>query len=144
MDTNNSIVRLCVKGMESEGMGHVAQAREFFQRAWEQSTNDFERCIAAHYVARHQDSPAEYVRWNQEALDRAMSANRDVLEFYPSLYLNLAKAHEDIGNYEDAKILYESAASKLSDLPEGAYGDVVRDGIERGLERLATHQKRTA
>jgi hypothetical protein len=55
----------------------------------------------------------------------------------PSLYLNIGKAHEDLGNRERAKRYYELAATKMSHLPEGRYADIVRDGIKRGLERVS-------
>jgi hypothetical protein len=48
----------------------------------------------------------------------------------------MGKAHEDLGNREQAKRYYEIAASKLSSLSDGRYGDTVRDGIKRGLERV--------
>jgi hypothetical protein len=66
MDPQNPIVKLCARGMESEAKGDYEGAS-----AWEQSTNDFERCIAAHYVARHQASPEETLNWNQLSLQHA-------------------------------------------------------------------------
>jgi tetratricopeptide (TPR) repeat protein len=70
-------------------------------------------------------------------LDRADAVNDErVQSFYPSLYLNMGKAYEDLGNWEQAKRHYELAATKMSNLsPEGRYGDVVWDGIKRGLQR---------
>jgi hypothetical protein len=57
--------------------------------------------------------------------------------FYPLLYLNMGKAHEDLGHREQAKRYHEIAAGKTSVLPEGRYGDIVRDGIQRGLRRVS-------
>ncbi len=73
-----------------------------------------------------------------KSLDRADAVNDErVHGFCPSLYLNVGKAHEDLGNRERAKRYYELAASKMSYLPEGKYADIVRDGIKRGLERVS-------
>ena len=64
MDPNNPVVKLCVQGMVCEGQGLFDEASRLFLSAWEQCGNDFERCIAAHYVARHQKDPLETLRWN--------------------------------------------------------------------------------
>jgi len=114
VDPNNPIVRLCVEGMECEGMGRFEDAARLFLSAWNQSADDFERCIAAHYVARHQRNPIETLKWNQQSLDYANAvADERVREFYPSLYLNMGKAHEDLGNREVAKQFYEMAAGSV-------------------------------
>lgn len=137
MDPDNPIVRLCVQGMECESSGRLAEASGFFMSAWVQSKDDFERCIAAHYVARHQKEPVEALMWNQRSLDHA-NAVRDgrVREFYPSLYLNIGKAHEDLGNREDAKWFYQTAEKLLDPLPKGRYGTIVREAVARALLRI--------
>lgn len=55
-DTNSKIIKLCARGMELEGEGKNAEALKFFQQAWEDAADSFEKCISAHYVARHQQS----------------------------------------------------------------------------------------
>jgi tetratricopeptide (TPR) repeat protein len=138
MDPNNPVVRLCAKGMECEAKGRLEEAAQLFLSAWNQSTDDFERCIAAHYVARHQQNPADSLTWNQRSLDLANAVADDrVREFYPSLYLNMGKAHEDTGNREAAKRFYEMAASALDRLPDGPYGKIVRDAVDKAQQRLA-------
>jgi tetratricopeptide (TPR) repeat protein len=123
--------------MRAETEGRIDEARLLFIQAWEESKNDYDACIAAHYVARHQKTPEEILRWNQESLDRADALNDERMQdFYPSLYLNLGKAHEDLGNREMARKYYELAAARMNGLPAGRYGDVVRDGIKRGLQRV--------
>jgi len=92
MDPNNSVVRLCVQGMECEGRGRFEDAAQLFLSAWNESTDDFERCIAAHYVARHRKNPVDTLMWNQRSLDLADAVADDrVREFYPSLYLNMGR-----------------------------------------------------
>jgi hypothetical protein len=41
-----------------------------------------------------------------------------VQQFYPSLYLNMGKAHEDLGNLKDARRFYALAAQRIGCLPE--------------------------
>jgi tetratricopeptide (TPR) repeat protein len=138
MDPNNPVVKLCLEGMKAEAEGRPDEAHRLFVRAWEERQDDFDACVAAHYVARHQKTPEEALRWNQESLDRAEAVNDERTDgFYPSLYLNMGKAHEDLGNREEAKRFYELAAAKTNQLAEGRYGDTVRDGIARGLKRVS-------
>jgi tetratricopeptide (TPR) repeat protein len=138
MDPNNSVVRLCVQGMEYEERGRFEDAAQLFLSAWNESTDDVERCIAAHYVARHQKNPVDNLMWNQRSLDFANAVAEDrVREFYPSLYLNMGKAHEDMGNREAAKRFYEMAASVVDRLGDGRYGKIVRDAVDRARRRLA-------
>lgn len=139
MDPNNPVVKLCVLGMEEEGKGNGKEAAELFMRAWELSAGDLERCIAAHYVARHQPTVEFALHWNQQALECALRAgDASVEEFFASLYLNLAKSHEDLGDREKARQLFEQADAKLVCLPPGAYREIVQDGISRGLRRVGT------
>lgn len=137
MDANNPVVRLCAEGMDLERAGRRDEAALVFTQAWEQSSDDYERCIAAHYVARAQTTPADNLRWNLESLEYA-DAIQDgrVHGFYPSLYLNIGWAYEDLGNRDEARKYYQLAETRLESLPEGAYRETVRDGIERGLQRI--------
>lgn len=142
MDPNNPVIRLCAQGMQCEGKGLHGKASQLFLTAWDQSSNDFERCIAAHYVARHQETPEDALTWNQRSLDLAdATGGEPVRGFYPSLYLNLGKAHEDLGNHADAERYYRMAAGVLDSLSEGRYGDIVRDGVSRALARVRGTQK---
>lgn len=137
MDPDNPIVKLCVEGMKAEAAGRYDDARALFAQAWEAHADDWEACIAAHYLARHQPTPEDTLRWNQEALDRADAVADDRIHgFYPSLYLNLGHSHEQLGNLAEARRCYDLAAAEASDLPADRYGGVVRQGIENGRKRV--------
>ena len=137
MDPDNPVVRRCAEGMALEGSDPVAAAR-CFDEAWDAATTDYEACIAAHYVARHQGTPADTLRWNQIALDRARAcADPEVGGFMASLHLNLGKALEDTGQLAPARLQYEQARATVGHLPDDGYRQFVEGGIERALERLA-------
>jgi hypothetical protein len=137
MDPTNPVVKLCVEGMEAEANGNNVQAHALFLNAWKHSTDDFERCIAAHYVARHTTCPADSLHWNQKALDHAARVEFDkVSELYASLHLNVGKSHEDLGNLQTAKRHYGMAFDALTRVPSGGYREIVQDGIERALNRV--------
>ena len=144
MDENNPVVKACAEGMQAEGEGRPEAARELYERAWVESIDNFEASAAAHYLARQQPSAEETFRWNEEALKHASSAgtagDERVKVFYPSLYLNMGKSHEDLGDLDAARRCYETAAKKAEDLPTNGYGNLVRRGVEGGLDRIGRRE----
>lgn len=111
MDLNNPVIKLCVEGTRAEFEGRRDDAHALYQQAWEAAQDDYEFCIAAHYLARHQTDPQETFRWNQEALTRADAVKDErVQSFYPSLYLNMGHSYELLGNLVEAKRYYDLAA----------------------------------
>jgi hypothetical protein len=56
--------------------------------------------------------------------------------FYPSLYLNMGSAHENLGSLQEAKRFYALAQGSLDVLIDDRYGNVVRDAVQRGLAGL--------
>ena len=111
MDTTNPVIQLCIQGARAEFEKRTEDARALYQQAWDLHADDYEACIAAHYLARFQDTPEETLRWNQIALERAEAVNDErVAEFYPSLYLNLGHSYEMLGNQSESKRYYYLAA----------------------------------
>jgi tetratricopeptide (TPR) repeat protein len=141
MDPDSPVVRLCVEGMRAEADNRFDDARALFARAWAARRDDLDACIAAHYVARHQETLEETLRWNEVALARAEAVGDErVRDFYPSLYLNLGRAHEDLGDGEAARRCYTLAAERAGALPGGRYGDMVRRASAAGQERTWEHR----
>ena len=111
MNTNNPIIKLCIEGTQAEFDGRMDDACKLYRQAWETSRDDYEACIAAHYLARCQDSPEETFYWNKMALERALTVNNEsVTDFFPSLYLNLGRSHELLGHQTEAKKFFDLAA----------------------------------
>ena len=87
------------------------EACALYMQAWEAAQDDYEACIAAHYVARCQKDPMDILHWNQEALIRAEAVGDDrVKDFYPSLYLNMGHSYELLGNQVEEQRYYALAA----------------------------------
>lgn len=106
------VIQLCIAITQAEFRGQIDEARGLALQAWKAASDDYEACLAAHYLARFQDDPADALRWNSEALHRADAANDErALPFYPSLYVNMAYSHELLGNEKEAKHYYELAAA---------------------------------
>ena len=136
MDPDNPVVKLCAAGMVAEGEGRGADAKALFEQAWEGSRDDFEACIAAHYVARHQATPEAAFEWNERALRRAEAIGADrAHDFFPSLYLNYAHSLEQVGRTAEACEHYARAALRVEQLPDSPYKQFVRSGIVAGQAR---------
>jgi hypothetical protein len=111
MDLTNPVIQLCIAGARAEFEHRLEDARTLYQQAWEARRDDYDACIAAHYVARFQDSVEESLWWNQVALDHANAVNDErVKDFYPSLYLSLGRSHELVGHQDEAQRYYALAA----------------------------------
>ncbi|WP_020598581.1 hypothetical protein [Spirosoma panaciterrae] len=135
-DPNNPIIQLCARGMEIEA-DSPEQAKRLFSQAWSMATTQLEKFTAAHYLARHQDSPAQKLEWDVKALQLALQIQDGSLtSSYPSLYLNIGKGYEDLGDLDQAKHHYQVALSYADHLSAEGYGKMIRQGIENGLQRL--------
>jgi len=138
-DPNNNIVKLCAQGMEMEGLGQPGQASYLFHRAWHESMNDFERFIAAHYVARHQETVSEKLRWDQMSLQCALNIKDDTIgDALPSLYLNIARCYEEMGDTSRSRVNYELALSTIQSLPADGYRRMIEASIRNGLGRVSS------
>ena len=71
-DPGNRVIQLCSKGMMLEGEGNMDEAKASFLNAWRESITDLEKFTAAHYLARHQDSLADKLIWDEIALQFAL------------------------------------------------------------------------
>ncbi|MEV0370235.1 hypothetical protein AB0I10_10465 [Streptomyces sp. NPDC050636] len=139
MDPELPVVRLCVEGMEAEAEGRPDVAQGLFQRAWDIAADDYEACIAAHYLARHQSTPEDTLRWNQECLDRAdLVGDERVRSFYPSLYVNMGQGHRELGQPALAHAYFMQALERMHEVPEGHYGHWIRFAIAEGLRGTAS------
>ncbi|MCX5743352.1 MAG: hypothetical protein NT062_12740 [Proteobacteria bacterium] len=138
MDFGNQIVQLCALGIEAESAAAFPEARVLFLKAWVTSTDDFEACIAAHYVARHQRTEVDTLRWHQLALARAEAATRHddrALPFFALYHHNVGKAHEDVVDYVAARHHYTLASRYLPVVPQGPFRVRVEFQIKRGITR---------
>jgi rifampin ADP-ribosylating transferase len=109
---NNNVVKRCLKGMGMEENGKPEEAGKLFVQAWEEATNDFEKFLAAYYVARLQKNVSDKLKWLETALQFALSINNNTVKSaFPALYLNIAKCYGELNEPEKAKKNY-----KLSDV----------------------------
>jgi hypothetical protein len=71
------------------------------------------------------------------ALEFASKINdENIRGAFPSLYLNIAKCHEDLNDFSNARDNYKLALSYTDLLPDNGYGNMIKEGIMRGIERV--------
>lgn len=108
----NPIVQRCIEGMGMEEKGKTEEAGKLFFEAWKEATNDFEKFIAAHFVARFQETVSCKLQWLETALQLALKINNEAVKSaFPSLYANIAKCYEEAGQPDEAKKNYQLAYS---------------------------------
>ena len=116
---NNHIVKLCLQGMYLEGKSKPEEASRIFLQAWNEASDDLEKFIAAHYVTRHQKSVHDRLKWVEATLHLALKINDDYVKgVFPSIYSNIAKCYEELGDLVIAKKNYELANTFKDKLPD--------------------------
>jgi rifampin ADP-ribosylating transferase len=119
-DPNNAIIKLCMSGLGLEDSGNSEDAITMFHKAWHEATNDYERFIASYHIACIQKSISNKLKWMKTSLQCALKINDDnVKSAYSTLYLNIAKCYEELGDSENAKRNYE-----LSNSAKGAPSEI--------------------
>jgi len=103
-NSNNNIIKLCIQGMNLEEKGKAVAAGKIFFQAWNEATHDFEKFMAAYFVARHQKNVPDKLKWLETALQFALKINNDAVKAaFPLLYSDIAKCYEDLDNPDNAK-----------------------------------------
>ena len=107
--------------MSLDEKGEPEEVGRLFLRAWDEAENDFERYIAAYFVARRQQDVGEKLDWFQTSLRLAAAVNNvATISAFPNLYSNIAKCYEELGDDENAK--------KHRDLSDSFTGDPSDNG----------------
>jgi len=111
MEVDNPVVKLCIAGTQAEFRHNIEEAKSFYEQAWQIQTDDYEASIAAHYMARFQNDPKIEFAWNLKALEHAQACKDDrVIPFLASLYLNMGKSYERLGDQSSAQAYYTLAS----------------------------------
>lgn len=112
------------------------EARRLYEEAWNEAATNIEKCIAAHYLARLQANTQDKLAWDEQALSFALLEKSEMTKPYlPSLYLNIGKCYEDMGQTSLARHNYNKAVEHLSSLPDDPYGKMTVAGVEAAIKR---------
>lgn len=109
---NNGIIKLCMVGMSLADSGKTEEAGLTFDKAWQAAADDYEKFIAAYYLARQQERPDLQLKWLETALQCALKIDdEDVKSAYPTLYASIAKCYEALEDWVNAKANWERGES---------------------------------
>jgi hypothetical protein len=109
MDLSSPTARLCMAGTQAEFQRRVADARRLFSQAWDAAVDDYDRTMAAHYIAHLEPDPEQAHRWNLLALEHAHRDER-TLGFMGSLLVSAGGTYESLGDVERAEQCFARAA----------------------------------
>lgn len=130
----NNVVKLCLQGMDMEAKGKPEEAGQLFLQGWNEATNDFEKFLTAHYIARQQKTVPDKLKWLETTLQFALKVNdNSVKSAFPSLYLNIARCYEDLNDHSKAKENSELANSfKYNPSDKGPFYHGTRADLQIG------------
>jgi len=111
VDFSSKSAQLCIQGTQAEFERRLDDARALFAQAWDAAVDDYDRSIAAHYVAHLEPDVAVAHRWNQVALEHGL-ADRRAIEFLGSLYVSLGDTCETLGDADEAECYFAEAARR--------------------------------
>ncbi|MDG6106685.1 tetratricopeptide repeat protein [Dactylosporangium aurantiacum] len=151
MTTDPVMARIGEAVQLHHGQGRREAARELFAQVWQEIGGEhgdpLHVCVLAHSMADVQDDVREELRWDRRALaaaglltdDRVARAGvpLSVAGLYPSLHLNLADCYHRLGDPARAREHIEHARAGIGALGDDAYGQLIRDGLERLTRQLA-------
>lgn len=112
---NNHVVKLCLRAMDLEGSGKTAEAKALFVQAWNEASDDAERFISAHFVARHQEDIPARLQWLETAMDLASKIDdASVRSAFPVLHASIAQCYSELG-VADKAMEYRDLATSFRD-----------------------------
>ncbi len=102
-DPNNHIIQLCLQGMSMVDQDKPEEADGLFLRAWNEAMYDFEKFLAAFFIARYQKNPDDKLHWFETTLQLAETINNEAVKSaLPTIYTHMDKCYEDIGDSDNA------------------------------------------
>jgi len=108
----NNVVKLCLQGMNLEENGKAEEAKNIFLRAWDEAASGFEKFIAAHFVARHQNNISDQLTWLQTQLNLALQVNDDAVKpAFALLYAKIGECYKELRDTENAEKYFTLANS---------------------------------
>lgn len=131
---NNPIIQRCMQAMDLAEKGQPEAAAAVFLQAWNEAGNDFEKFIAAHFLARYQLDNCNRLTWLHTALQHGLNVNSDaVRSALPSLYTNMAQCYTTLGDTDNERTYRRLAVSAGERLPDkGPFYHGTRADLQAG------------
>src|SRR4051812_33163654 len=101
---NNKVVKRCLEGMDMEAKGNREEAGKIFLQGWIEATNDFEKYLAAYFMARQQTDVSAKLKWFETALRHASTIeSHSIRSALPSIYSSIATCYESLNDVASAE-----------------------------------------
>ncbi len=98
--------------MEREVGGHLEDARRLFLQAWLEASDDIEKFLAAHFVARVQTAVRDRLTWLETAQRFAVASNdAGVKPALAPVYTSIGDCYEELGEVNNAREFHALASS---------------------------------
>lgn len=137
VNQSDDVLSLCARGVQLERVGLVSEAADQYQQAWKAAESPDERCVAAHHVARVQESADSRRTWDQTALEWLDMCDPTLIEeFAPVVQAAAATSARIAGDSAAAQQWYRQAAASARTLVDSADRAALRASVADGL--LAT------
>ncbi len=87
-----------------EDQDKPAEASKVYLQAWDEAANDFEKYLAAYYIARMQNDVRDKLKWLETSLQFALKVNSvAATSALPNLYSKIAECCEELNDVENAQ-----------------------------------------
>ncbi len=138
------VIEAVTRAQQGEDGGREALLQQWAATA---AGDHAQRCVLAHYLADREPELADEVAWDEVALREHALVHDDALAaigiptaaaMAPSLHLNLGDGYLRQGRAEEARAQLEAGRASVDTLGDDGYGALVRGGLERLAERLAS------
>lgn len=111
-DPKNKIIKLCMLGMNKAEEGDIKESNNIFLKAWDESTDDFEKFIVAFQLGKYEKDNYNKLKWMEMSLKYALKSNDNgVKSAFSTIYLNIAKCYKKLGDFDKYKINLELSNS---------------------------------
>ncbi|MDE3250078.1 MAG: NAD(+)--rifampin ADP-ribosyltransferase [Bacteroidota bacterium] len=135
----NAIVQRCIQSMRLRESGQTGEATRVMEQAWTQASDDFEKYLAAYFLAQCQQKPAEKLYWLEQALQFALLVNDPATNSaLNTIYLQLAGCCAAL-NLEQAAEVHRNKAASISQAPadDGPFFHGSKAALKKGEELIA-------
>lgn len=131
---NNPVIQRCMQGMDLAEKGQSEAAVALLRQAWDEAGSDFEKFIAAHFVARYQQDARDKLTWLHTALQHGLNVNSDAVKSaLPSLYTNMVQCYAVLGDTDNERNYRRLAVSAGEQLPDkGPFYHGTRANLQPG------------
>ncbi len=154
MITDPTLVRIGEAAQLHHGQGEREAAQQMFTQIWDEIGREqgdpLHVCVLAHSMADVQDDVHQELLWDQRALAAADELTEErvaqagvmlpVAGLYPSLHLNLCECYRKLGDLDRAREHLQLAQNRIGALKDDGYGQLIRGGLDRMAQQLASGQ----